>query len=130
MLIKRFITILFILSACIPLFSKDLELTTKIKGLEVKITLDKNPPILGDNKIEIEILDASGDMVTDANVLVNYYMPPMPRMAPMNYKTKTELKKNKYTAEMDFIMEGPWILAIKISFKGDRMTARFNVDAR
>lgn len=127
---KRFITILFLLSACIPLVSKDLKLACKVKNLEVKITLDKNPPILGDNKIEIEIIDANGDIITDANVLVNYYMPPMPRMAPMNYKTKTELKKNKYTAEMDFIMEGPWILAIKISFKGNRMTARFNVDAR
>ncbi len=68
--------------------------------------MDKNPPIVGANPIEIEIKSA-GKHVTDAKVLVNYYMPPMPRMAPMNYRIDAKLKKGKYHATMDFIMAGP-----------------------
>ncbi|MDH4272681.1 MAG: FixH family protein, partial [Candidatus Aminicenantes bacterium] len=63
-------------------FSKDLELKKKVGDYQVEIKIDKNPPVIGDNKIEIQIKDASDGLIEDAKVLVNYYMPPMPRMAP------------------------------------------------
>jgi len=34
--------------------------------------IDKNPPVLGDNQIEVEIRDATGKPVKDAEVLINY----------------------------------------------------------
>lgn len=123
-----FLSTLFL--AAIPAMGKDLEMTKRIGAYEIKVSIDKNPPILGNNKIEIEILDADGISITDAKVLVNYYMPPMPRMSPMNYTTKTDLKDKKYKAKMKLIMAGPWILAIKISREKKRFTAKFNIDAR
>jgi len=111
-------------------FPKDLKMTKKAGEYEVKIVIDKNPPILGQNKIEIEIKDAEDIPITDAKVLVNYYMPPMPRMAPMNYRTKADLKDKKFKAKMKFIMSGPWIIAVKITREGKTSTAKFNVDAR
>lgn len=93
--------------------------------------VDKNPPVAnGDNHIEIEIKDSSGKVVRDAEVLVNYYMPPMPRMPPMNYKINAKLEDGKYLATMKFIMAGPWIIAVKIFRSGKRYTAKVNVDAR
>jgi hypothetical protein len=80
--------------------------------------------------MEIEIKDSAAGRVTDANVMVNYYMPPMPRMAPMNYSTSAELKGEKYRATMDLIMAGPWIIRVLITRDGKRATAKFNIDAQ
>lgn len=109
---------------------KSHEVKKKVSEYEAQVKLDRYPPVLGDNPIEIEIRDANGKSVTDAKVLVNYYMPPMPRMAPMNYRTDAKLKGEKYKATMNFIMSGPWVIAIKIT-RGERTsTAKLNVDAQ
>lgn len=108
---------------------KDLELKKKVGDYQVKIKINKNPPIIGNNKIEIQIKDALDNPIEDAKVLVNYYMPPMPRMAPMNYKTEAKLKDKKYRAKMKIIMAGPWIIAVKFTREGKTLTAKFNVDA-
>ena len=39
-----------------------------VEGYDVVIRIDKNPPVLGDNQIEVEIKDASGKVVKDAEV--------------------------------------------------------------
>jgi hypothetical protein len=111
-------------------YSKSFEVKKKAGGYEVEIKIDRNPPILGDNDIEIEIRGAGGNPITDAKVLVNYYMPPMPRMAPMNYTTNAKLKREKYKATMNLIMTGPWVIAIKITRGGKTSTVKFNVDAQ
>jgi hypothetical protein len=94
----------------------------------VSILIDRNPPILGINNLEVEIRGADGAAVTDAKVLVNYYMPPMPRMAPMNYRVEAPYKGDRYRAKMHFIMEGPWYIAVKINHQGKTTTAKFNVN--
>jgi hypothetical protein len=94
----------------------------------VSILIDRNPPILGINNLEVEIRGADGAAVTDAKVLVNYYMPPMPRMAPMNYRVEAPYKGDRYRAKMNFIMEGPWYIAVKINHQGKTTTAKFNVN--
>ena len=94
----------------------------------VAIRIDRNPPILGVNNLEVEIRGADGAAVADAKVLVNYYMPPMPRMAPMNYKVDAPFKGDRYRAKMHFIMEGPWYIAVKINHSGKTTTAKFNVN--
>ena len=97
---------------------------------EAEVKIDRSPPVVGDNNIEIAVRDVRGKPVTDAKILVNYYMPPMPRMAPMNYTTDAKLKGEKYRAKMNFIMSGPWIIAIKMNVGGKMSTAKFNVNAQ
>lgn len=110
---------------------KGYEAKRKAGGYEIEVTIDKNPPVaIGENHIEVEIRDAKGNPVTDARVLINYYMPPMPRMAPMNYKTDAKLKRQKYRATMRFIMAGPWVIAIKITREGKTVSTKLNVDAQ
>jgi YtkA-like len=123
------ILILVLLVAVPSAYSKDLELAGKAGEFEVRVRIDRNPPIVGNNHMEIEIRDSKGH-VTDANVMVNYYMPPMPRMAPMNYTTNAELKGEKHRAEMDLIMAGPWIIRVLITRDGKKATAKFNIDAQ
>jgi YtkA-like len=111
-------------------YARSYEVTKKAGAFETAVRIDRNPPIVGDNRIEIEIRDQDGKSITDASVLVNYYMPPMPRMAPMNYITDAKLTGDTYKATMNFIMSGPWIIAVKIDHDGKRSTAKFNVDAQ
>ena len=106
------------------------EVKKRLGEYEAEVRMDRNPPSLGDNSIEIEIKDAGGKPLTEAKVLVNYYMPPMPRMAPMNYVTDAKLKGEKYKATMNFIMSGPWVIAVKITHAGKTSTAKFNIDAQ
>ena len=121
--------ILVFLVAVPAAYSKDLELAGKAGEFEVHARIDRNPPIVGNNHMELEIRDSKG-RVTDASVLVNYYMPPMPRMAPMNYTAPAELKGEKYRLKMDLIMAGPWIIRVLITRDGKKATAKFNIDAQ
>jgi YtkA-like len=107
-----------------------LELKKKAGSYDVELRIDRNPPVVGDNGLELRILDAGGAILKDADVLVNYYMPPMPRMAPMNYKTQAKLKKDVYAIRMRLIMAGPWVIVVKITAGGKTTSARFHIDAR
>ena len=108
--------------------ARSLEESKQAGQYHVGIRIDRNPPILGINNLEVEIRGADGAAVTDAKVLVNYYMPPMPRMAPMNYKIDAPFKGDRYRVKMNFIMEGPWYIAVKINHSGKTTTAKFNVN--
>ena len=104
------------------------EIEKELGSYSVRVKLDRHPPRLGDNSIEIELRDRAGKPVTDVKVLVHYYMPPMPRMAPMNYKTEAKLKSIKYGATMNFVMSGPWVIVIRITQGEKTWTTKLNVD--
>lgn len=115
---KRCLVILismFFLIAAGQAFAKDYEITKKSDDLTVQIKIDKNPPVIGSNKMEIGIKTDKGNDVTDARVSVDYGMPAMPGMGPMNYKTDALLKGNYYIASINFSMTGPWFVNIKIT---------------
>ncbi len=129
---KRFLLILLLaLFWMTDAEAKNYEASKKAGDYQVEIVIDRNPLLaIGNNNLEIEIKDKAGKTVTDAQVIVNYYMPPMPRMAPMNYKTEAKLKKGKYYATMKFIMAGPWYIAVIIHHGGKISTTKINVDAQ
>ena len=114
-----------------PVDARNYEASKTAGDYQVEIVIDRNPPVaIGNNNIEIEIKDKAGKPVTDAQVIVNYYMPPMPRMAPMSYRTEAKMKKGKYYATMKFIMAGPWYIAVVIHHDGKISTTKINVDAQ
>jgi hypothetical protein len=121
-----FISILILTATLV--YARGYEAQKTVGGYEVVIRIDKNPPIRGENQIEVEIRDASGKVVQDAEVLINYYMPPMPRMAPMNYKVDAELKGDSYRAKMVLIMSGPWAIVTKITHQGKRHSVKVSID--
>ena len=129
--IDKWIVVMLILILMVDVaYARGYTVRKKVGNYEAEIRIDRNPPVIGDNHIEIEIRDSDGKYITDARVLVNYYMPPMPRMAPMNYRIDAKLKGEKYRATMNFIMSGPWIIAIKITRQGKTVTTKINVDAQ
>ncbi len=122
-------TVILLLMAGIA-YAKDYEVKKKAGEYNVEVKIDKNPPVVGDNNIEIEIKDASGKYVTDAKVVVEYSMPAMPGMPAMNYKADAELKGNEYKAKMNLSMSGSWNIAVKITKAGKTSTMKFTVDAK
>ena len=129
--IDKWIVVMLILILMVDVaYARGYTVRKKVGYYEAEIRIDRNPPVIGDNHIEIEIRDSDGKYITDARVLINYYMPPMPRMAPMNYRIDAKLKGEKYRATINFIMSGPWIIAIKITRQGKTVTTKINVDAQ
>jgi hypothetical protein len=110
--------------------AKEYEVSKKAGEYDVLIKIDKNPPVAGKNNIEISITDTSGKVVTDAKIVVAYSMPPMPGMAPMNYKTDTELKGNLYKAQINYSMAGSWNNEVRITRSGKTTSAKFTIDAK
>ena len=91
--------------------------------------IDKNPPVVGENNVTIEIKDAAGKNVTEAKVKLDYGMAAMPGMPAMFYKADAELKGTLYKAKMNLSMAGSWNITIQI-IQGDKVRkAKFNVDA-
>lgn len=109
-------------------YAKNYEMVKKAGNYTVQVRMDKNPPVAGENNIEISIKDAAGADVVDAAVMVEYSMPAMPGMPAMNYKTKTDTKNKKYAAMVDFSMSGAWSINVKITRAGKTQSVKFNVD--
>ena len=111
-------------------FAKEYEVAKKAGDYDVVVNIDKNPPVVGDNRVVIEIKDASGKYVTDAKVKIDYGMSAMPGMPAMDYKTEAELKGSAYKAIMNLSMSGPWNIAVKITKGGKTSAMKFTVDAK
>lgn len=105
-------------------------ITKKAGDLTVAVTIDKNPPVTGKNNMDITVKDASGKPVTDAKVTVEYSMPAMPGMPPMNYKSAAELKGETYKTTISPSMAGSWNIAVKVARAGKTETAKFTMDVK
>ena len=110
--------------------AKDFEIIKKSGDYTVQIKIDKNPPVTGENKMDIVIKDAEDKDVTEATVVVDYGMPAMPGMPAMNYKAKADLKGGRYTSTLNFSMSGAWTINIKITRSGKSQSVKLNVDVK
>jgi hypothetical protein len=108
----------------------DYKVRRTVEGHTLEITLNRNPPIMGKNDIGIEIKDARRQYVINAPVTVNYYMPPMPGMPPMNYTLNATPRGSGYMATMDFIMTGPWNIIVRTSIAGKQFRLTIPIDVR
>lgn len=111
-------------------YAKDYEVSKKAGDYNVVIKIDKNPPVAGDNNVEIAVADASGKAVTDAKVVVSYSMPAMAGMPAMSYKSDAQLKADVYKTKIIYSMAGPWSNEVKITRGGKTQTAKFTVDVK
>lgn len=76
------------------------------------------------------IRDGCGSLVRGARVDVNYFMPPMPGMPPMNYTIPARQENDLYSATMDLIMSGPWNIIITVRKKANLNRIVFPIDVR
>ncbi len=105
-------------------------ITKKTGDYTVDFSMDKNPPVMGKNNVEIGLKDKAGAPVTDAKVVVEYSMPAMSGMPAMNYKSTAEPKGDRYVAVIEPSMAGAWNVAVKIAKAGKTDTAKFTLDVK
>jgi hypothetical protein len=111
-------------------WAKGFEVTKKVDDITIKIEIDKNPPIIGDNNLSISIKDGAGKNITNAKVKVDYSMPAMPGMPAMNYKADANLKGNAYQAKVNFSMAGSWNMVVQITQAEKVKKVKLNVDVK
>lgn len=113
-----------------PASGKDFVVRKNVEGHTLQVTIYRNPPILGKNDLRVEIKDSQGKNVVDAPVTVNYFMPPMPGMAPMNYTVKADPRDGGYAMTMDLIMQGPWNIVVRAGVAGKQLRMTVLIDVR
>ena len=111
-------------------WGKNYEVTKTVDDYTVKVEIDKNPPILGDNNLSLTIKDGSGKNITDAKVKVGYSMPAMPGMPAMSYKADAALQGNEYKAKVNFSMAGSWNVEVQITQPQKVKKVKLNVDVK
>jgi len=128
---KKFIAfVVVVFLAAGVAYAKDYEVKKKAGEFDVVVTIDKNPPVTGDNVVTVSVKDAGGKVVKDAKVIVDYSMPAMPGMPAMNYKADALLKGDEYKAVMNLSMAGSWNIGVKISAGGKSGSMKFTIDAK
>ena len=110
--------------------AKGYEVQKKAGEYDVVVTFDQKQPTASDNAVGIEVKDASGKIVKDAQVKVEYSMPAMVGMPAMNYKTDAVVSGDEYKATLGLSMGGSWNIAVKITRAGKTATMKFTVDAK
>ncbi len=111
-------------------YAKGFEASKQAGPFKVDISLDKNPPAMGENNIIIAVWDAAGKPVKDAKVNIEYIMPAMPGMPAMNYKAALAGKDGKYSGKLNFSMPGAWSVEVKVEAAGKKGKAKLNIDVR
>lgn len=128
---KKGILLLMVLTLMVgTAWGKNYEVTKKVDDYTVRVEIDKNPPIVGDNNFTIAVKDGSGKDVTDAKVKVGYSMPAMSGMPAMSYKTDSTLQGNEYKAKVNFSMAGSWNIELQITQSQKVKRVKLNVDVK
>ena len=80
---KALVIMMIVMFAAVAAHAKSMEVTKKAGENTVTVTLEKDPPVTGDNAVTVTVKDASGKAVTDAKVVIDYGMPAMHGMPAM-----------------------------------------------
>ena len=123
------ILVMFMLIA-VSAYAKGYEVTKDAGPFKVTVALDKNPAITGDNMATITIKDASGKVIPDAKLKVDYSMPAMPGMPAMNYKAALQSHAGMFMGNLNFSMPGSWSVNIKIDALGKTGKTKLNIDVQ
>jgi RND family efflux transporter MFP subunit len=103
-------------------------------GLDLSLRTEPDPPRHGDNTFIVSVRDAQGAPVTDAEVRVRLYMPPMPSMNMPAMSAEAALVHagdGVYRGRLDVSMAGRWDATVVVSRRGALLASRpFAIVAR
>ena len=99
---------------------------TESAGYDLRWTLTPTPPVVGDARLEFEVLDADGTPVSIATPRIEGHMS-HPGMAPV-LATATEVSRGRYASRFAFTMRGDWTLLVLATLPdGRRFERRIDV---
>ena len=83
----------------------------RIDGYTLTLSSEK-PLTVGDNEIAVAV-EKEGKPVSDVKVKIKFFMPEMPGMPYMEYKTKLKPKNGVFKGIVNFSMGGTWQYHLK-----------------
>ena len=98
-----------------------------VAGLQIELTTEPSPPRAGMTAFIVSVRDAAGQPVTDAEVTVRLFMPPMPSMnmpAMRSEGTLSNAGAGQYRGTVDVLMSGRWDATVTVSQGGVRIGTR------
>ncbi|MEC4685568.1 MAG: FixH family protein [Nitrospirota bacterium] len=104
------------------------DMVKKAGDVTVKVSVGKDAPVVGENSISVELLNAEKGSITDAEVELAYFMPAMPAM---KYETSAIQKGNTYTAVLGLAMAGQWNVDVRFKRPGRKFEKiTFSINAK
>ena len=88
-------------------------------GYDIAISSEKSL-VVGNNDIFVK-LSKDGTALTNAKVKIKFYMPEMPGMPYMEYKSKGQLVGDSYKLPVNFSMSGTWQYQLKFKTADDKV---------
>ena len=89
---------------------------TKIGDATISVSINPDPPKVGENTLIIELAGADGKAIRDAKLKVTALMPAMPSMGmpEMRGEGDVALKGDQYAARVRLSMDGNWTLMVRL----------------
>jgi RND family efflux transporter MFP subunit len=97
------------------------------ESLDIQFRSIPDPPKSGEDVFEVTVKDAGGHPVTDAGVVVLFYMAPMPSMNMPAMRSETHLghvENGIYRAPGTVLMAGRWDVIVTVTRGGQRIGTR------
>jgi Cu(I)/Ag(I) efflux system membrane fusion protein len=86
---------------------------------EVRLALEPDPPVAGDNTLHVELADAAGKPVDGARLSLVYDMPAMGAMPEMKGEGETKASNGgRYEVKYPLPMMGDWSVSVTIEAPG------------
>jgi Cu(I)/Ag(I) efflux system membrane fusion protein len=144
-LIKRIVLVVSLLAALAAVFAYRRELIGWFTGesvdsgaaskmvratagsFMVEAALRPDPPKEKGNSLLVEVLDAAGKPVEDAELTVTYVMPAMGSMPEMRGTANVTHDDGTYKARFDLPMGGSWTLEVRVRRGATSGSARFQM---
>jgi hypothetical protein len=103
-------------------------------AVEVSYRSEPDPPVSGDNVVEVTVKGADGAPMTDGTVTVAFAMPAMPAMDMPAMRTDVALThagQGTYRGKGQLSMGGTWNVTVTVSRAGEQLAIkRFSVVAK
>lgn len=108
--------------------------TTESKALDITFKSEPDPPKMGENTFDVQVISGNSQPVTDAEVSVQFYMPAMPDMKMPEMRTTVPLKHEgggRYRGKGNVAMAGAWDATVMVMRGGQEIGNRkFSVTAK
>jgi YtkA-like protein len=107
---------------------------SKKPSIDIMLMSKPSPAKVGDNTFEVMVKDAAGKPITDAEVMVMFYMAAMPAMKMPEMKNNVTLKHQKdgtYAGTGQVMMAGKWDATVMVKRGGKEVgSKKFPVTAQ
>jgi Cu(I)/Ag(I) efflux system membrane fusion protein/cobalt-zinc-cadmium efflux system membrane fusion protein len=95
--------------------------------LDIVFRTTPDPPKTGENSFEVTVKDAKGKPIADADVSVQFYMPPMPTMnmpAMRNTVKVAPAGGGVYRGSGEVMMGGRWDVTVSVTSQGQSLGSK------